>query len=69
MLSSRIRELYKNGTTSSFNTLTFILNSESLGELIDRISYANKIVDADNKLIEEHNNNLDEFNPLFHDNI
>ncbi|MBS6599811.1 MAG: 3D domain-containing protein [Clostridium sp.] len=67
MLSSRIRELYKNGTTSSFNTLTFILNSESLGELIDRISYANKIVDADNKLIEEHNNNLDELNKTISD--
>ena len=59
MLSTRIRELYKNGTTSTFNTLTFKLNSESLGELIDRINYTNKIIDADNKLIEEHNDNLD----------
>lgn len=62
MLSTRIRELYKNGTTSTFNTLTFILNSESLGELIDRISYTNKIIDADNKLIEEHNDNLEQLN-------
>lgn len=62
MLSTRIRELYKNGTTSTFNTLTFILNSESLGELIDRINYTNKIIDADNKLIEEHNDNLEQLN-------
>ena len=62
MLSTRIRELYKNGTTSTFNTLTFILNSESLGELVDRINYTNKIIDADNKLIEEHNDNLDKLN-------
>ena len=62
MLSTRIRELYKNGTTSTFNTLTFILSSESLGELVDRISYTNKIIDADNKLIEEHNDNLDKLN-------
>lgn len=62
MLSTRIRELYKNGTTSTFNTLTFILSSESLGELVDRINYTNKIIDADNKLIEEHNDNLDKLN-------
>lgn len=59
MLSSRIREVYKSGTTSSLDTLFYIIDSQDFTDLLDRIEYANKIINLDNKLITDNNNNLE----------
>lgn len=59
MLSSRIRELYKSGTTSSLDTVFYIIDSKDFNDLLNRIEYANKIIKLDNKLITDNNNNLE----------
>ena len=59
MLSSRIREIYKSGTTSSLDIIFYIINSKDFNDLVNRIEYANKIIKLDNKLITDNNNNLE----------
>lgn len=55
VLSLRLREMYKNGTSSSLNWLEFILESDGLNDFFSRIYSVKTIVKMDNKLIDDNN--------------
>lgn len=52
LMDNRVREMYKNKTTSA-SYLEFFLESEDLSELMSRISCATKLVETDEKTVDE----------------
>lgn len=57
VLSSRLRSVYKSGSYSLSSYVAFIFESNSLGDLIERLNAINKIVTADNDMISELKDN------------
>ena len=52
LMDNRVREMYKNKTTSA-SYLEFFLEAKDLSELMSRISCANKLVETDEKTVDE----------------
>ncbi|MGG7177791.1 3D domain-containing protein [Clostridium paraputrificum] len=62
ILSSRLREIYKNGSLSSINMLLYVFESDSLSDLFTRINTTKTIIAFDNKLIDETNEMVNSLN-------
>lgn len=54
ILSKRIREMYKSGSYSNLELVSFIFEAESLSDLFDRIYASQTMIKMDKKLIEEN---------------
>lgn len=54
LLSARLREIYKSGTGYATDIVVFLLNSDSISDLTDRITAAKTLVELDNKVIQEN---------------
>lgn len=59
LLSTRLREMYKKGSTSGIDMVVYILESSNLSELFSRIHATKTIVDYDNKIIDDNNKMVD----------
>ena len=57
VLGDRLREVYKSGGQVSY--LTVLLSSDSLSDLISNIDSAKRVVELDNKVIDELNSSKD----------
>lgn len=62
ILSSRLREMYKNNGFTAVNYISFLFESSSLSDLIDRVTACNEIIKKDTKLINELNKQVTEEN-------
>lgn len=62
LLSSRLRELYKNGSLSSINYVSFIIESKGFSDLISRIVAIQKIISMDNKIMANLKNKIASYN-------
>lgn len=62
LLSSRLREMYKHNGFSSISYISFIFESDSLSDLIDRVTACNVIIKEDNKLISNLNKQVSQEN-------
>lgn len=62
ILSTRLREMYKNNGFTAVNYISFLFESSSLSDLIDRVTACNVIIKEDNKLINNLNKQVDEQN-------
>lgn len=62
ILSKRLREMYKNNGFTAVNYISFLFESTSLSDLIDRVTACNVIINEDNKLINNLNKKVNEQN-------
>lgn len=53
LLSSRLREMYKQGGNFSSDILLFVFSSDSISELISRVNSSKVLLEMDNKIISE----------------
>ena len=59
LLSTRLREMYKKGSTSGMDMVIYILESSNLSDLFSRIHATKTIVGYDNKIIDNNNKMVD----------
>ena len=57
-LSIRLREIYKSGSFSSLNYISFLFESKDLGDFFNRITACRVVITQDKKLISEINDNV-----------
>lgn len=62
ILSKRLREMYKNNGFTAVNYISFLFESSSLSDLIDRVTACNEIIKKDTKLINTLNKQVTEQN-------
>lgn len=62
ILSGRLREMYKSGTSSTVGLATFIFESNNLSDFISRINTAQTLVKLDKKLISENKGKVKKLN-------
>ena len=60
ILSIRLREMYKNNGFTAVNYISFLFESSSLSDLIDRVTACNEIIKKDTKLINTLNKQVTE---------
>ena len=60
VLSHRIREMYKNGSTANITVLLSLLESNSFSEMSDRLYAYQSIIKMDKKLIEDNKAKMSE---------
>lgn len=60
ILSHRIREMYKNGSTANITVLLSLLESNSFSEMSDRLYAYQSIIKMDKKLIEDNKTKMSE---------
>ena len=62
ILSKRIREMYKSGSSSSLRIISFLLGSSSLSDFSDRLYSYKSMINMDKKLIDENKEKINELN-------
>ena len=62
LLSTRLREMYKNNGFTAVNYMSFLFGSSSLSDLIDRVTACNEIIKKDTQLINTLNKQVSEEN-------
>ncbi|MBE6051075.1 MAG: hypothetical protein E7214_10605 [Clostridium sp.] len=61
-LALRLREIYKSGSFSSLNYISFLFESEDLSDFFNRIVVCKAVITQDKKLINEINDNVNLLN-------